>query len=98
MVDGLNLEEFEALEKSAKAEAEKYDSPILAGVEGVARGVTFGLSDAALASAGGPELAEDIRKRKEFNPAADLIGQGAGIIGSSLLGPVGLVGAVNSIR
>lgn len=94
MVDGLNLEEFEALEKSAKAEAEKYDSPILAGVEGVARGVTFGLSDAALASAGGPELAEDIRKRKEFNPAADLIGQGAGIIGSSLLGPVGLVGAV----
>lgn len=60
--------------------AEKYDQPIQAGLEGVARGVTFGLSDIGATDAQA--------YRKQFNPVAAGAGELAGAVGS--LGVTGI--------
>lgn len=60
------------------------DAPVTAGLEGAARGLTLGLSDAALNT-----LGEGTAQRKERNPLAALLGEGA-----SLLAPVGAPGLV----
>jgi hypothetical protein len=64
-------------------------SEILAGTAGVARGLTFGLSDAALSAAG---LGEDVKALKEANPYSSMLGEIGGIIVPTLLtGGTGLV-------
>lgn len=68
------------------------DSPIQAGIEGAARGATFGLSDLVLPALGADK--EGLRERKAHNELASAIGEGAGMVGSSLLtGGGGLAGS-----
>lgn len=74
---------------------QKYgDSPVSSGLEGLARGATFGLSDSVLPSFGVSE--EGLRERKARNPLAAGIGEAGGFVataaltgGSSLAGAAG---------
>lgn len=59
----------------------------LTGLEGAAQSATFGVSTAAERALGVPK--EDIAGRRETNPITHVIGQGAGLVGSSLLIPGG---------
>lgn len=64
---------------------EKYgDSSLLAGTLGAARGITFGLSDAAL-EATGALSSEELRGYDEQNEAASTIGEVTGVIGGAIL-------------
>jgi hypothetical protein len=63
---------------------------VRAGLEGAARGLTFGLSDVAARALGAD--AEGLAERKARNPYAATGGELAGI-GAGLLAPVGLFGA-----
>src|SRR5262245_19589011 len=56
------------------------DSSLRAGLEGAARGATFGLSDVALAGLGADT--EGLRERKERNPWASGIGEATGAVGA----------------
>lgn len=70
----------------------KYaDSPILGAGLGAARGLTFGLSDAAAAGMG---FGEDVAAIKENNPYSSILGEVGGIVIPTLLsGGAGAVGA-----
>jgi hypothetical protein len=71
------------LDRRHREVTSKYsDSPILAGAAGAARGLTFGLSDAALAAGG---LSEDVAALKEQNPYSSVLGEVGGIIIPTLL-------------
>lgn len=80
-----------------RAEYSDVGSQVAAGLEGVAAGATLGTSD-LLVQGGllGDEFAEDARKRAEHASTARTLGEGGGIIGSSLLtgGAAGGAGAV----
>lgn len=68
----------------------------LAGAEGAASAATFGASTAAEV-ASGLTTPEDIRQRREEHPGTHMIGQGTGLIGSSLLLPgAGAAGALEA--
>lgn len=71
----------------------KYGSTeqqLIAGLEGAAEGATFGLSTGAETALG--VNPEDIRGRREQNPGSHMLGQMAGIAGSSLIPGVGAAG------
>lgn len=87
------LDEFIAPEM----QQEKYGTTgqqAIAGLEGVARGVAGPLAPAAERALG--VNPEDIRGREEANPATQVTGEVAGLVGSSLLG-VGLGGALAKV-
>jgi hypothetical protein len=65
-------------------------SEVRAGLEGAARGLTFGLSDLAMQGLGADK--EGLAERKARNPYAATGGELAGV-GAGLLAPVGLFGA-----
>jgi hypothetical protein len=74
-----------------------FSGELKSALAGAGRGATFGLSDLALTKTGlvSPETLEGL---KEANPVASGIGEGAGILGSSLLVPGGgLVGGVSKV-
>lgn len=78
----------ERVERNKMAEA--AERPITAALAGGLRGASFGISD-ALGSALG--VGEDLRRLKEANPTASMIGEIGGTIGSMALLPGGgLVG------
>jgi len=60
-----------------EAEAKEYDSPVLAGLAGAARGLTFGLSDVAGRAVG---LDDELAKLKEYNPKSSIGGEITGAI------------------
>ena len=69
---------------------QKYGSlgqQAIAGLEGAAEGASFGTSTLAERALGVP--GEDIQGRKEINPGTNMIGQGAGLMASSLIPGVG---------
>src|ERR1700733_15513656 len=57
---------------------------LITGAEGAAQGATFGLSTAAEVAAG--VNPQDIHERAAENPVSHMVGEGAGLIGSSLTG------------
>lgn len=73
------------LETAAEAEERRKQkeygegalNPVRAGIEGAARGLTFGLSDAALTKMGVDK--EGLRERMERNPVASTVGEIGGI-------------------
>lgn len=76
-------EERQKLEEAA-------ERPLLASVTAAARGASFGLSDALAASLG---YGEDLRRLKEANPTASMVGEIGGTLASAIALPVGgLVG------
>jgi len=79
---GFGREQRLKLERAAKDPTQQF----MAGVEAVARGATFGLSDAALAAMFD---AEDVKRRKEANPVLSTVGEVGGAIGSLFLAPAG---------
>lgn len=66
------------------------DSPVRAGLEGAARGLTLGLSDVALRAAGADP--EGLAARKEFNPIA---ATGAEVVGA--VAPIFLSGGTGAL-
>lgn len=66
----------------------------IAGLEGAAEGVSFGTSPAVEKMFG--VNPEDIRNREEANPATHVLGQTAGLIGSSLIPGVGEANALRA--
>lgn len=78
-------------------EEAQYDSPLLAGAAGAARGATFGLSDVALAKIGGEDVKEKLNKLKEYNPIASGVGEASGVIGSTFLPGFNLVKGVAGV-
>lgn len=80
-----------AAKLQAKADREEYGgfgSALRAGVEGAARGVSFGLSDVAAKELG---LGEGMLQRQEYNPIASTGGEVVGTVGSLFL-PGGAAG------
>ena len=67
----------EAEDRQAALQAEYGDRPIAAGAAGLARGVTLGLSDAALAGTG-VVSPETLRNLEDLNPEASLAGEVVG--------------------
>jgi hypothetical protein len=63
---------------------EGFGSEAAAFGEGALSGATLGLSDVA-ARAISPEYAAELAKRREYNPTAAGLGEGAGILGATLL-------------
>lgn len=72
---------------------EKYGegglNELKAGAAGAARGFTFGLSDVALTQSGAVDP-ETLAGLKEYNPAASLGGEAAGVVGGLFM-PVGAI-------
>lgn len=80
-----------AQKQQAQADREEYGgfgSALRAGVEGAARGVSFGLSDVAAKELG---LGEGMLQRQEYNPIASTGGEVVGTVGSLFL-PGGAAG------
>lgn len=84
--------ETEEQERLRKEQAHYDDQNLAAGAAGAARGLTFGLSDAALTKTGLVEPGT-LAKLKQYNPNVSLAGEAVGTIapmvlsgGSSLLG------------
>jgi len=70
-----------------KAKSLEYgDRGVEAGLAGLARGATFGLSDVALTQTGLVKP-ETLAGLKEYNPGASTVGDIAGVVGTSLAGP-----------
>lgn len=69
-------------------EQKKFDAPVTAAVLGAARGLSFGLSDAAGSALG---YEDELNKYEEYNPTASTVGEVAGTIGGAFLGPGSLV-------
>lgn len=74
---------------------------------GAARGVTLGLSDAALVGLGGEGMRKELQKAQKYNPTASALGEGAGMLapafftggasgGASALGRAGRAATVVS--
>lgn len=86
---GLRLESAEELTQRRLADLEERRGGLgqqaLAGAEGVARGATLGLSDAALTTALGDEYRQGALERKEANPFTAGAGEFAGIVAPTLL-------------
>ncbi|MGL4442042.1 MAG: hypothetical protein ACRCU1_00360 [Alsobacter sp.] len=85
--------------QEGRLEREYGDQTVQAGAEGLARGLTFGLSDAVLAGQS-LEAREGLRERQERNAASSSIGEVAGAIlpavfsgGASLEARAGVEGA-----
>jgi hypothetical protein len=77
--------EYVAQKQQAKADREEYGGfggTLRAGVEGAARGVSFGLSDVALKEAG---LGEGMAERQQYNPIASTGGEVVGTVGGLFL-------------
>ena len=64
-----------------EADSKKYDRPIEAAAQGVARGLTFGLSDVAQ-TATGFRTGEELSKIKDISPTASLFGEVGGVFHS----------------
>ena len=96
---------YGAAESKAKSQAdiaqikqEAYDAPLTAAGLGVARGLTFGLSDVAARGVGtlvgaGDETADALLNLREQNPIASTVGEVTGAVGGAFL-PMGPVAAV----
>ncbi len=85
----------EVADELQRIELSDVGSTIAAGAEGVASGATFGAYDAAVQSGAlGDEFAEESKLRAEYNPIARGVGEGVGVIGTTLatggLGATGL--------
>lgn len=86
--------------KERQLEEQYGDSPIKAGLEGVARGATFGLSDTLLRAAGTdntlPEAdrVDPVSQLKNRNEVAAGIGEAAGFVGTSALTGLGSAAGV----
>lgn len=81
-----------------QAQAAAAEQPLAAAGEALVRGVTAGFAEplvrkAEAAITGKPEeqVAEEMRLRRQENPAAALVGEVGGTIGSFFVGPAGLV-------
>jgi hypothetical protein len=75
-------------EQVESEQAEKYDSPTIAAALGVARGLSFGLSDVLAAQLG---FADEAALLKKYNPTASTVGEiGGGIAGLAV--PFGAAG------
>lgn len=92
---GFRLREATPAEVAKKTAAEQ---PLQAGLEGVARGFTGGFGEslvrnleAEFASKPETQVAEEMRLRREMNPAAAFAGEVGGMVGSFAAGPAGLV-------
>ena len=71
--------------------AKSYDDPLSAGVAGLARGATFGLSDVAADILGsGDELA----KLRQYNPIASTVGEVVGGVAPALIPGSSALGAI----
>lgn len=66
------------------ARSEARQQPVQAGLEGVARGVSFGLSDPMLLGTG-LVTREGLRLRREENPLAATVGEVGGAVGAAFL-------------
>lgn len=85
--DDFGFVEDEAATKSAvKKEFETPLEKLKTGVEGFARGGTFGLSDVAETKLG-ISTPERIQKRREVNPVLSNVTEAGGMIGTSILAP-----------
>lgn len=84
--------ETETDRKERELKSKYAHSEVLAGAAAAARGLTFGLSDAALSAAG---LGEDVKALKEANPYSSILGEIGGIIVPTLL-TGGASGAVSA--
>lgn len=76
---------YVAQQEQAKADREEYGgfgSALRAGVEGAARGVSFGLSDVAAKELG---LGEGMLQRQEYNPITSTGGEVVGTVGGLFL-------------
>lgn len=81
-----------------EAQHQKYGTlgqQIITGAEGAASAATFGGSTAVERALGVPT--EDIRKRREENPASHGIGQGVGLVASAFVPGLGEAEAVNAL-
>ena len=75
-----------------ESEREAYDRPIAAGLQGAARGASFGLSD-VLQTSLGIQTPEELAKLKEYNPSASMAGEITGVVAPTLLSAgAGLLG------
>lgn len=100
--EGFSYEPLESQKQRALKE-EFGDSPIRAGLEGAARGLTLGLSDVGLRALGVDR--EGLEARKEFNPIAATSGEITGAIaplllsgGTSAAGQVAAKGGAAALR
>lgn len=71
-------------EPSTPEQAAAAEQPVRAGLEGAARGASFGLSDLAL-QAYGVSKRPEMQARKEENPLAAGLGEVAGAVGTSVV-------------
>jgi hypothetical protein len=74
----------EAEDRAAALQAEYGDRPLAAGAAGAARGLTLGLSDAAL-TASGVVAPETLRNLEDLNPEPSIGGEVLGTAASTLL-------------
>jgi hypothetical protein len=69
-------------EEGLRVEKAEYDNPAIAGTLGVARGLSFGLSDLAARFLG---KAETVEKYRRYNPGASIAGDVVGTVAPVLL-------------
>jgi len=82
LTEGFSYEPIESQRQRALKE-EYGDSPIRAGAEGLARGLSLGLSDVGLRALGVDR--EGLEARKEFNPLSSLGGEVVGAVAPAFL-------------
>ena len=68
-----------------RLQAEYGDSEVLAGLAGVGRGLTLGLSDQALTAIGGEQTEEALREMRRRNPLSSTVGEIGGALAPLLL-------------
>ena len=78
-----------------EAEAKEYDSPILAGALGTARGLTLGGSDWLAKGFG---FADEVSKLKEYNPSASVGGEIVGALAPAIATMGGSAVAQGTVR
>lgn len=83
---GWTVEHPDAVEARERREAHSgLSSELLTSVEGVASGLSAGMSDQALVAALGDEYRASAQARAEVNPNARLIGEGVGMVAPALV-------------